>query len=81
MADHSIWSPSSFARWSACPASALATKDAPRVDSDASRRGTWLHAVAQSRFAPSAELEQFISEGMAEFGSEENLAAVAQATD
>ena len=81
MADHSIWSPSAFDRWSACPASALATKDCPRVDTDASRRGTWMHAVAQSVFDASPELENEIAEGLEEFGSDQNMVDVKKATD
>ena len=41
--EHSIYSPSAFSRWSRCPASALRCVDAPRRDSEASLRGTWMH--------------------------------------
>lgn len=40
---HSIYSPSSFERWSRCPGSAQLTADIPRVDTEYSLRGTWMH--------------------------------------
>ena len=77
MGKHSIYSPSSFSRWSRCPASAQLCQDIESEDTPASLRGTWMHDVAERVVAGRLGTYDTTSE----WNTEENMSDIMFATD